>query len=338
MPQEVPVNNVETQLNGAINNVVNTLNVDSASHLPSTTDNYRIKIDDEIMTVWSRSGTTLSVYRAQEGTTAASHADNAPVNVIQTAESMKRIARVVGTQNSVQASGFNNIFIAGNLNSNVSSEYGYIIGVGNTIYGGSNFTALVGRNCESGTDLSIGMGIAAITRLPGAFTYSSGGYDFLGSNPWGIGAVQRHRLLLTSNVLGGSNNYLTGPTGNSAIQLPTETTAIYKGRVLAVDTAGAVCGWGFDFTYQRQSGSSGEFVTNIFELPGYGAYSPGYEMPPSMSFGNEFSASLRISHVNSGNDLQIRLTNSGSNPCRVVCDLEITELLQEIEFSGYYYY
>lgn len=75
------VNNVATTLNGAINNSVTSITITSATGFPST-GNFRIVIDTEIMLVTARSGTTLTVSRGAEGTSAASHLDLADVTVI----------------------------------------------------------------------------------------------------------------------------------------------------------------------------------------------------------------------------------------------------------------
>lgn len=76
-------NQYQTQLNGAINNSVTTLDVDSVTGAPDA--NFRIKIDDELMLVTAISTLTLTVTRGIEGSTAASHADNAVVTHVLTA-------------------------------------------------------------------------------------------------------------------------------------------------------------------------------------------------------------------------------------------------------------
>lgn len=71
-------NDVQTLLDGAINNVVTAITTDGATGFPAA--NFRIRIDDEYMLVTSiGAGTNWTVTRAQEGSTGASHADNAPV-------------------------------------------------------------------------------------------------------------------------------------------------------------------------------------------------------------------------------------------------------------------
>lgn len=81
-------NNVITTLNGAINNSVTSVVITSATGFP-TGGGYRVMIDNEIMYVSARSGTTLTVVRAHESTTAASHVTLSAVRIIMTAETMK---------------------------------------------------------------------------------------------------------------------------------------------------------------------------------------------------------------------------------------------------------
>lgn len=77
-------NNASTTLNGAINNSTTSVVVTSATLFP-TAGNFRIRIEDEIMLVTAVSGSTFTVTRAYEGTTAASHADTTTVREVLTA-------------------------------------------------------------------------------------------------------------------------------------------------------------------------------------------------------------------------------------------------------------
>ena len=74
---ELLKNLAQTTLIGAINDSVTSLTVASAMGFAS--GNFRILIDSEIMVVTAVSGTTLTVTRHAEGTSAAAHADAAPV-------------------------------------------------------------------------------------------------------------------------------------------------------------------------------------------------------------------------------------------------------------------
>lgn len=71
------VNDFSTTLNGAITNTATSLVVASATGAPAP--NFRIRIDNEIMLVTAVAGTTWTVSRGQEGTTAAAHSSGATV-------------------------------------------------------------------------------------------------------------------------------------------------------------------------------------------------------------------------------------------------------------------
>jgi hypothetical protein len=84
----------KTTLNGAHNNSTTSIAVTSGAVFPSTGDFY-IRIDDEIMKVTSRSTNTLTVVRAADGSSAASHADLADVKEVAAAEFFKRLGSVI---------------------------------------------------------------------------------------------------------------------------------------------------------------------------------------------------------------------------------------------------
>ena len=83
-------NNASTSLNGSINNSVTSITVASSSGFPSY-GTFRILVESEIMIVTNVSGTTWTVVRGAEGTTAASHADSTPVVQVVTAGSLTSI-------------------------------------------------------------------------------------------------------------------------------------------------------------------------------------------------------------------------------------------------------
>jgi hypothetical protein len=78
----------QTLLNGSHNNSTTTIAVDDATVFPSN-PLYRIRIDSELMLVTGISSNNLTVIRGIEGTTAASHADDAAVDFEITADSMR---------------------------------------------------------------------------------------------------------------------------------------------------------------------------------------------------------------------------------------------------------
>jgi hypothetical protein len=90
MAVEQFANAAPTALNGSINNSVTSIVVASSSGFPST-GNFRIIIDSEIMLVTAVSGTTWTVTRGYEGTSAASHVDVSQVTHILTAGSQKQL-------------------------------------------------------------------------------------------------------------------------------------------------------------------------------------------------------------------------------------------------------
>lgn len=83
-------NDASTALDGAIDDDDTSLVVDSATGFPAA-GNFRIRIDDEILKVTAVSGTTFTVVRSQEGTAAASHADDAIVTHVLTAASLEQL-------------------------------------------------------------------------------------------------------------------------------------------------------------------------------------------------------------------------------------------------------
>jgi hypothetical protein len=79
MRREQFKNDGQTTLNGTISDSVTSVVVTDGSMFPAGGD-FRILIDDELMLCTARSTNTLTVARAQEGTTNVSHADAALVN------------------------------------------------------------------------------------------------------------------------------------------------------------------------------------------------------------------------------------------------------------------
>lgn len=92
-------NDVSTTLNGAIADNDTSLVVTSATGFPTTGD-FRIRIDDEIMTVTAVSGTTFTVSRASEAVggsqTAASHSNGATVTHVLTAGALRNFGLPAG--------------------------------------------------------------------------------------------------------------------------------------------------------------------------------------------------------------------------------------------------
>lgn len=106
-----------------------TFDVTSATLMP-TSGSFRIKIQDEICIVTGRSTNTLTVIRAQEGTTPSSHSSGTTVTVVLTAGALENILN--GDGNDQRA--VNSQCLAGADNFIGYSEYGQL----NVILGGSN--------------------------------------------------------------------------------------------------------------------------------------------------------------------------------------------------------
>ena len=83
-------NNASTTLNGAITNVATTLIVTSAAAFP-TAGTFRLLIESEYMTVTSVTGTTFTVTRGAESSTAAAHASGVAVVAVLTSAAFAQI-------------------------------------------------------------------------------------------------------------------------------------------------------------------------------------------------------------------------------------------------------
>lgn len=83
-------NTYQTTLNdaGGISSGDTSMVVASATGAPAA--NFRVLIDSELILVTAKSGTTFTITRGIEGTSAASHADGATVTHVLTAESVRR--------------------------------------------------------------------------------------------------------------------------------------------------------------------------------------------------------------------------------------------------------
>lgn len=83
-------NNAATTLNGTITSGALSLVVLSATAFP-TTGNFQIIIEDEIIQVTAVAGTTFTIVRGREGTTAAAHSSGATVTQVLTRDSLLRV-------------------------------------------------------------------------------------------------------------------------------------------------------------------------------------------------------------------------------------------------------
>lgn len=90
---EVFGNEPSATLSGAINNSVTSITVSGTTNIPSS-GTFRCRIDSEYMAVTNVSGSTWTVARGDGGTTAAAHADSAPIDVIVTKEALDALVCV----------------------------------------------------------------------------------------------------------------------------------------------------------------------------------------------------------------------------------------------------
>lgn len=100
-------NNAESTLASGIDNSQTTLTVASALLFPSS-GTFRVRIENEILTVTSVSGTTFTVSRGSEGTTAISHASGKTVSLLLTVAGLDGYVnnfRMTGTLASLPAAG-----------------------------------------------------------------------------------------------------------------------------------------------------------------------------------------------------------------------------------------
>lgn len=107
MPRRYHANNIYTTLFASITNAQTTLIVASATGLPTITtdETYRLTLTQnnaiEIVTVTSRTGTTLTITRGVEGTTAQAFLSGASIEIRATADSLDRKADMVSTAGDV---------------------------------------------------------------------------------------------------------------------------------------------------------------------------------------------------------------------------------------------
>src|SRR6516162_4202808 len=100
MIAEQYVNNAISTLSSSIISTDTTLTVAAATAFP-TVGNFHILVDNEIMRVTSVSGTTFTITRGVEGTTAASHTGGVNVICIVSAEALQNLAtNPIGSLNS----------------------------------------------------------------------------------------------------------------------------------------------------------------------------------------------------------------------------------------------
>jgi hypothetical protein len=333
MAQEKVTNAVTTQLNGAINNSVTTITVDSTTGWPSAGSRFRLKIDDEILTCTNYSGLSVSVIRGEEGTTAASHLDNAEVKNILTAQGLRQSICSYGVSNSMLDT-YTRAFIAGEQ-IDCGSDLSFGLGQYVNLY--AAYVIAIGSHHTAQNQLCICLGAQTISRFDGALVFASGNHDYQGANTWGPGTAQTHKITLTAQVSASSGGYLARTADVKTIHLPLKRTAVYDIVAMAVSAAGAVSVWRWRFTYQRNAaGDGGDIIGTILDDIGS---TVGWAMntAPSMYAGNELSATLSLEHLGSSNDLVLYFVNNdATHAARVVAEVDVLELYVDWSDGGYY--
>lgn len=132
-------NRFGTLLNGAIDNAVTSLDVDSASGFPTV--NFRIVVQDaendptnrEVMLVTGVASLTLTVTRGQEGTSPAAHGDNSYVAHVLTAMGLKLLTggvdrKIKSGAQSVSVTSFADVSdLTFELEANASYEFEFLV-------------------------------------------------------------------------------------------------------------------------------------------------------------------------------------------------------------------
>lgn len=94
-------NNAETILTQAVSTNTTSIAVENASLLPDVP--FRLSINDEILEVTAKSGNTLTVQRAKEGTTASTHEVGVKVGARFTADMYNKLATTEEVESEINA-------------------------------------------------------------------------------------------------------------------------------------------------------------------------------------------------------------------------------------------
>lgn len=261
MAQELFTNGAQSTLSAGINNSTTSIGVADGSVFPAT-GNFRVRIDDEILLITSRSGNTLSVTnRGGEGTAAASHDSGAAVKQILTAASLRRATMEVGELMSVD---------------------------------GANGMAQ-GYDCQVHPDARQGCarGHLALARLSTAFVEASG----LPSG-WNLGDAQRIRISATAEMSAYGSTGLSfngqGQTRDGIIPVPANATWLAHLHMLGVNEVGNICAWELHFV--AQSNSAGTYC-GVHRTEGVSNITPNLlaEFLGELTiYGNAFASQIQL--------------------------------------------
>lgn len=235
MAQEKFTNNAVTTLDGDHDSSDTSLTVVSGTGFPDF--QFRVKIDDEIILVDTRSGTSLFCQRGMEGTAPASHTSGATVSHILTAGALEKLRREIGADVSTD--------------DDTSAAIGYMTHLtnGNTIS--------LGVQNEDATDTTIMFGQGAIGRIAGTITEA----NFHGLE---IGDAQRFRISGAIATTDTATYIQWAPSVQTLVAGDSNELWFIKYRIVAASALNSacwegeiVCQWtgGFDFLYGSASGS-----------------------------------------------------------------------------------
>lgn len=208
-----------TTLSGGINNVQTTVTVADATGFPPSGD-FRIVIDRELMLVTAVSGSTFTVTRGIEGTTAATHNDGADVACVLTVESLtKAIEQTTGVVASSET-----MFVL-NETGDTRGDYAVDLQMSSattdqvasgdyaTISGGKNNTAAASYGVVSGGhENTVTQPLSMLADVAGGCGVVAGGGNNTSSGHFAVVGGGRDNTASGNDsvVVGGSNNTASG--------------------------------------------------------------------------------------------------------------------------------
>lgn len=197
MPEQF-ANFASSTLNGTISSGALSLDVVMATSFPSS-GNFRVLIDNELILVTGVSGTTFTVLRAQEGTSAASHTTGTAVTHIVTAGALSALKTdVLGADATVATD-----------ESTSSSSYTDLTTVGPSITLVTGTAVRIHMGCTAynsvnpGGNVSIAVAVSGATTIAAADVNGCLGHGAFDTN----GYVVLSRTFVLSGLTPGSNTF-----------------------------------------------------------------------------------------------------------------------------------
>ena len=185
-------NNAQSSLNGAITSGATSLVVNSAANFP-TSGNFRITIDSEILLVTAVSGTTFTVTRGVEGTTAAGHSNGATVTHILTAASLVKIPGLILLEEH-SASSSTELDFTNCLNNSNYDEF--VIEINNLVVNTNNVNLILEVSTNGGSSYDQTSG-----------NYRWANYGWTSTTAGQTGSTSDTSITLVNNIGTGVANY-----------------------------------------------------------------------------------------------------------------------------------